>query len=266
MTQRKIDHGQMSKGNIESEEPSEESSNISVERYTLQDAKNLLRSPGRFGWRGHTTDWMKRAAAVIYGSHDPGVLSALSSVVCDPHLLRPSLACACPHGTRDAKTNQLWRDVQHAVIQRSGGIDGDAFVGCVAYYVRRRPRLGPSVVQQLRRSCRPGSLRRALEDSTWQPSGVAFDQERTRSRSILLLVAIDPSADRDTLQRAHQWLSNRPVEHATERLVEYAQAVFDDLENTAPSHEKAECDDGNAASRLVVDPFFSSESLRFFDT
>ncbi len=229
------------------------------------------------GWRGNREDWVRRMQPIVFGTTDTLFLRRIAERVCDPRLLRPAVACAIPVKKTvgigaAAMYPILWHDVQHVMLGRCRRRDNAdvAWIGAAAYYVRQRPRMGSSVVEALRTSCRSNALRLALEDETWSPFGVSRDQVRTRVRTVHMLVAIDPTADRQVLCAAHAWLQRQKRSAAsvtvTAALLHHSQSVF----------ARFGISEGSGSSSIVppppqlsvrpikFDPFVS-ETLRFFD-
>jgi hypothetical protein len=172
----------------------------------------LLAAPDRTGWRGNTAAWVQRVRAWMRsGEATAAALARLAPAVDSWRLLRPAVACAVPLH-RHRLFNPLWNDVRHVLLRAvppsSGAEVLDVWIGCLVYLVRRRPRMGLKTIRHLRPPA--GALRRALQPGCWHPSGVDGDEERCRTRALMVLRYADESATEDNVREATEWLHHRP--------------------------------------------------------
>lgn len=184
----------------------------------------LLDDPDREGWRGNPADWVRRARAALAEPDvrdDPAALRALAPVVTSWRLLGCApLACAVPRRPAPGAFDPVWQDARHVVVRRCDAAtpaQRDVWIGCLAYYLRHRPRLPPAAARSLRPP--PGALARALEPAFWAPDGVCAAQGVCRTRTVAVLTAVDTSAG-DALREgaALPWLEARPRDHLTSAL------------------------------------------------
>jgi hypothetical protein len=175
------------------------------------------------------------------------------------------VAAMCRIPMRPVAQQDLWRNVRHRVFSRTPtGECSAAWIGALVYFVRRRPRVGNGDARRLRRVCPRHALRYVLsEPSRW----AGAEDTAARSRAVLLLVAIDGSATAAELCAAHDWLSDRPADHASVALVRHAVRTWTDRGIiAAPSLPSLP----DAPSVVVFAPPprfdpFDATALRFFD-
>jgi hypothetical protein len=178
----------------------------------------LLRDPGRSGWRGNRAEWVRRARRVLSATVSPAEAGALAAAIDDASLLTPGLACLVPlHPRHAGRFSALWQDAQHRALTRPRSAEGvRAWLAALVYVVRHHPRLGFKRARDLRVACPPGALALALDDAAWE-HGTAASADRTRT--VMVLIAVDAAADAPTLRRALRWLATeRPPGHRTAAL------------------------------------------------
>ena len=177
----------------------------------------LVSAPDRIGWRGNTDAWIRRARAYLGTPVPLPDVIALAQVVDAWQLLRPAVACHVPL-RRWGVFSAVWRDAQHIVLSISQPPltqeQLDVWLGCLAYVMRHRPRLGPADASRLRPP--PGALARAMEDDCWgpgAPGGCA------RTRTVMVLAFADRSASPALIRTVVEWVTRtRPANHRTAAL------------------------------------------------
>ena len=185
----------------------------------MDDAcRALVSAPDRIGWRGNSDAWIRRGreylAATPPAAHQDVI--ALAQVVDAWQLMRPAVACHVP--LREwGVFSAVWRDAQHVVLSINRppltAEQLDIWLGCLAYVMRHRPRIGPADASRLRPP--PGALARAMQDACWAPAAGGC----TRTRTVMALAFADRSASPALTRAAVEWVTQtRPANHRTAAL------------------------------------------------
>lgn len=112
--------------------------------------------------------------------------------------------------------------------------------------------------------CPHGSLSLAMENDVWQGPllGGIPGLERCRTRTVMVLVAVDCAANASTVSTAWHWLEDRPVSHGSSSLFRLLQPLLQGEPQNAsvrPIHANQTKKKTNEGSSLL-----SSSSLQFF--
>ena len=174
-------------------------------------AGTLLVDADRYGWRGNTTAWVRRARLLVEEACSAGrsdILVTLAPAVASWRLLRPAMALVAP--MRPGGFDVLWADVRHILLTKVHEPTVrvvDVWIGCLVYAVRRRPRMPSRHVHSM---CPPdGPLARALHDDCL--AGATSPYPQAHRYTLVALMAADHSASADIRFQAANLVGPRPL-------------------------------------------------------